>query len=211
MTWLNDWIIEHVPSYKLALKHADPRTKDWFLLWRDPIPAIILTVIYLLIVLLGPRYMRHREAFHIPTVILFTYNMALVVLSAYIVEEVNILIKNFLYLFICFLYKVVVGVYRSQYNVFCQRMIVSYDKNEMKITNALWYYYFSKVIEFLDTIFMIVRKRYTQITFLHVFHHATMFIIWWIVMTWLPVRKSILLFFKFLFISEWSSMAWTSI
>ena len=67
MTWLNDWLIEHIPSYKLALKHADPRTKDWFLLWRDPIPAITLTLIYLAIVILGPRYMRHREAFHIPT------------------------------------------------------------------------------------------------------------------------------------------------
>jgi hypothetical protein len=88
MTWLNDWIIEHVPSYKLALKHADPRTKDWFLMWRDPIPTVILTIIYLFIILLGPRYMKHREAFHISTGILFTYNMALVVLSAYIVEEV---------------------------------------------------------------------------------------------------------------------------
>jgi hypothetical protein len=90
MTWLNDWLIEHIPSYKFALKHADPRTKNWFLLWHDPIPAITLAIIYLFIVKLGPRYMRHREAFHIPTVILFTYNMTLVVLSAYMVEEVNL-------------------------------------------------------------------------------------------------------------------------
>jgi len=90
MTWLNDWLIDRIPSYKFALKHADPRTRDWFLLWSDPIPAITLAIIYLFIVILGPRYMRYREAFHIPTVILFSYNMALVVLSAYMVEEVNI-------------------------------------------------------------------------------------------------------------------------
>jgi hypothetical protein len=38
----------------------------------------------------------------------------------------------------------------------------------------------------MDTILMVVRKRFTQITFLHVFHHSTMLIIWWIVMTWIP-------------------------
>jgi hypothetical protein len=88
MTWLNDWLIDHIPSYKLALKHVDPRTKDWYLLWGDPIPAVTLVLIYLFIVIFGPRYMRHREAFHIPSSVLFVYNMALVVLSAYMVEEV---------------------------------------------------------------------------------------------------------------------------
>jgi len=112
--------------------------------------------------------MRHREAFHIPSWILFIYNMALVILSIYMFEEI------------------VVGIYRSRYNLLCQRMVVSKDKNEMKVTNALWFYFFSKAIEFMDTIFMVVRKRFTQITFLHVFHHSTMLIIWWIVMTWIP-------------------------
>jgi hypothetical protein len=89
MTWLNELLKEQFPSYKLALKHGDPRTKDWFLLWRDPVPAVTLALIYLAIVIFGPRYMRHREAFHIPAWILFIYNMALVVLSAYMVEEVS--------------------------------------------------------------------------------------------------------------------------
>lgn len=89
MTWLNEWLKEQIPSYKQALTHVDPRTKDWFLLWADPVPAVTLALIYLLIVTLGPRYMKHREAFHVPSSILFVYNMALVVLSAYMVEEVR--------------------------------------------------------------------------------------------------------------------------
>ncbi|CAF5007578.1 unnamed protein product [Rotaria sp. Silwood1] len=168
MTWLNDWLKEQIPSYKLALKHADPRTKDWFLLWTDPIPALTLAFIYLTIVTLGPRYMQHREAFHVPSWILFIYNMSLVALSIYMVEEI------------------VVGIYLSKYNLLCQPLIVSNDENEMKVTNILWFYYFSKAIEFMDTIFMVIRKRFTQITFLHVFHHSSMLIIWWIVMTWIP-------------------------
>jgi len=82
--------------------------------------------------------------------------------------------------------EIVVGMYQSGYNLLCQKMVVSNNKREMKVTNALWWYFFSKAIEFMDTIFMVVRKRFTQITFLHVFHHSTMLIIWWIVMTWIP-------------------------
>jgi elongation of very long chain fatty acids protein 4 len=91
MTWLNDWLIEHVSSYKLALKYVDPRTKDWFLLWGDPIPTLTLTIIYLLIVIIGSHYMKQRKAFDIPIIILFSYNMSLVLLSVYLVEEVILL------------------------------------------------------------------------------------------------------------------------
>jgi hypothetical protein len=85
-------------------------------------------------------------------------------------------------------------------------MKISYDKNEMKITNALWLYYISKGIELFDTIFMIIRKRFTQITFLHVFHHSSMFFFWWVVLTWVPVRSSI--DFRLKFILFQSGQAW---
>lgn len=52
--------------------------------------------------------------------------------------------------------------------------------------NVLWWYYFSKLIEFMDTFFFILRKNYHQITFLHVYHHFTMLNIWWFVMNWVP-------------------------
>lgn len=98
MTWLNELVKEKIPSYKLALKYADPRTKDWFLLWADPVPVLTLVCIYLSIVTLGPRFMRTREAVHIPAPILFIYNMVLVVLSIYMVEEVS---STKLIIFIC--------------------------------------------------------------------------------------------------------------
>uniref|UniRef100_A0A6I8N037 Elongation of very long chain fatty acids protein n=1 Tax=Ornithorhynchus anatinus TaxID=9258 RepID=A0A6I8N037_ORNAN len=42
-----------------------------------------------------------------------------------------------------------------------------------------WLYYFSKFIELLDTIFFVLRKKTSQVTFLHVFHHAIMPWTWW--------------------------------
>jgi len=32
----------------------------------------------------------------------------------------------------------------------------------------------------LDTIFFILRKKKNQLTFLHIYHHSTMFCLWWI-------------------------------
>ena len=42
------------------------------------------------------------------------------------------------------------------------------------------WYYFSKFLEMLDSVFFIVRKKENQLTFLHVYHHSTMFCLWWI-------------------------------
>ena len=36
----------------------------------------------------------------------------------------------------------------------------------------------------LDTVFFVLRKKNNQISFLHVYHHATMFPIWWIGIKW---------------------------
>lgn len=55
-----------------------------------------------------------------------------------------------------------------------------------QIINVLWWYYFSKLIEFMDTFFFILRKNNHQITFLHLYHHASMLNIWWFVMNWIP-------------------------
>jgi elongation of very long chain fatty acids protein 4 len=32
----------------------------------------------------------------------------------------------------------------------------------------------------LDSVFFIVRKKENQLTFLHIYHHSTMFALWWI-------------------------------
>ena len=42
------------------------------------------------------------------------------------------------------------------------------------------WYYASKALEMFDTVFFILRKKEKQLTFLHVYHHSTMFGLWWI-------------------------------
>lgn len=63
-----------------------------------------------------------------------------------------------------------------------------------QIARAIWWYYFSKLLEFMDTIFFVLRKKNGQISFLHVYHHATMFPIWWIGVKWVPGGQCMSLF-----------------
>uniref|UniRef100_A0A287D085 Elongation of very long chain fatty acids protein n=1 Tax=Ictidomys tridecemlineatus TaxID=43179 RepID=A0A287D085_ICTTR len=49
---------------------------------------------------------------------------------------------------------------------------------------ALWWYFVSKGVEYLDTVFFILRKKNNQVSFLHVYHHCTMFTLWWIGIKW---------------------------
>jgi len=51
-----------------------------------------------------------------------------------------------------------------------------------KIKYYVWLHYMSKYLDYFDTIFMLLRKKNSQVTFLHVYHHATVIIPWgWIV------------------------------
>uniref|UniRef100_A0A8C5MCX7 Elongation of very long chain fatty acids protein n=1 Tax=Leptobrachium leishanense TaxID=445787 RepID=A0A8C5MCX7_9ANUR len=121
----------------------DPRVKGWLLL-DNYIPTFVFTVLYLLIVWLGPKYMQNRQPVSFRG-ILVVYNIFLTLLSLYMFYE---------------------------------------------IIRVLWWYYFSKLIEFMDTFFFILRKNNHQITVLHVYHHASMLNIWWFVMNWVPCGHS---------------------
>ncbi|XP_010781094.1 elongation of very long chain fatty acids protein 4-like [Notothenia coriiceps] len=58
------------------------------------------------------------------------------------------------------------------------------------VAGALWWYFVSKGVEYLDTVFFILRKKFNQVTFLHVYHHCTMFTLWWIGIKWVAGGQS---------------------
>ncbi|KAL7383515.1 hypothetical protein ABVT39_012157 [Epinephelus coioides] len=125
---------------------------------------------YLLIVWMGPKYMKHRQPYSCRG-LLVLYNLGLTLLSFYM------------------FYELVTAVWHGGYNFYCQDTH-SAQEVDNKIINVLWWYYFSKLIEFMDTFFFILRKNNHQITFLHIYHHASMLNIWWFVMNWVPCGHS---------------------
>lgn len=58
------------------------------------------------------------------------------------------------------------------------------------MASVLWVFYASKVPEFFDTILMCLKQNFRQITFLHVYHHSSIFVIWWIIMSYVPGGSS---------------------
>ncbi|CAI2732754.1 unnamed protein product [Schistosoma spindalis] len=72
------------------------------------------------------------------------------------------------------------AVYNLGYGLGCEELP---DPNDRKTDILVWlgyFFYFSKLVELLDTVFFLWRGKVDQVTFLHVFHHASMPpSIWW--------------------------------
>jgi len=170
MEVIQDKITHLYDGYLYYVSQSDTRVKDWLLMdayW----PTLALTALYLFVVYAGQRVMAHREPFKFHYT-LTVYNLALVALNFHI------------------FYELLTASWSLNYSYSCQLVSYTDDPNEMRIAKALWWYYFSKLVEFLDTIFFVLRKKNNQISFLHVYHHATMFPIWWIGIKWVAGGQS---------------------
>ncbi|KAG5470516.1 hypothetical protein LSCM1_01760 [Leishmania martiniquensis] len=61
---------------------------------------------------------------------------------------------------------------------------------EWRIAKLIWLFYVSKVVEWLDTVIMLLKQNYRQVTFLHVYHHTTVFVLWWLASLTAPGGES---------------------
>ncbi|TRY91059.1 hypothetical protein DNTS_035779 [Danionella cerebrum] len=143
--------------------------RGWLLL-DSYTPTFLLTLTYLLTIYLGTKFMKNRPAYSLKNVLLF-YNFAVTLLSFYMLIEL------------------ISSVWSAGYRLQCQALFEAGDA-DIRVAKVLWWYYFSKLIEFLDTFFIVLRKKNSQISFLHVYHHASMFNIWWCVLNWIPCGQS---------------------
>ncbi|KAJ8935977.1 hypothetical protein NQ314_012544 [Rhamnusium bicolor] len=121
----------------------------------------------------GPKYMANRKPFRL-TWLLIPYNLSMAILNAYIAIQL------------------LTASTRLRYSYICEPCREKYHPDELQIANAVWWYYFSKLLEFCDTFFFILRKKDGQLTFLHVYHHSTMFSLWWIGIKWVPSGSTFL-------------------
>lgn len=158
--------------YVWTLSLADDRTRGWLMV-DSPMPTLLYTLLYLVIVSIGPRLMRDKKPMKL-TWMLIPYNLSMAILNLYIAIEL------------------LIASSRLRYSYVCQPIRQINHKEELRIANAVWWYYFSKLLEFCDTFFFILRKKDKQLTFLHVYHHSTMFSLWWIGIKWVPSGSTFL-------------------
>lgn len=138
----------------------DPRVDGW-LLMDSIVPTLVLSSFYLLFVMvLGPKLMEKRAPFEVKYPML-AYNLFQVFFNLWI------FIGGASYWF------------SGEYNLVCQPVDYS---NHPRATFALsmsWWFYFSKFLDFADSVFFVLRKKKDQLTTLHLIHHSTMPIFSW--------------------------------
>ncbi|XP_060528263.1 elongation of very long chain fatty acids protein AAEL008004-like [Cylas formicarius] len=144
----------YVDIYHTALdKISDPRTAHWPLM-DSPIPTLLMVLTYLYVILFfAPRVMMNRKPFKLKEVMI-VYNGAQVLFSLFM------------------LYEHLMSGWFLDYSFKCQPVDYSVNAKAMRMANLCWWYYISKLTEFLDTLFFVLRKKDSQVTFLHLYHHS---------------------------------------
>lgn len=150
----------------------DERVEGWALMSSIK-PVLFFLVLYFVMVMNGPRWMKNRQPFNL-TSLLFIYNVSLAYMNYYIFKEI------------------IVYSFKNQYNWLCEPVRLSKEPDEMRMIVAGHLYLVSKLLEFLDTMFIIMRKKNNQLSFLHVYHHSTMFLLTWVVIRWVPGGSALL-------------------
>ncbi|XP_066919791.1 very long chain fatty acid elongase AAEL008004-like isoform X1 [Clytia hemisphaerica] len=157
-----------VGYYDYILQTGDVRTATMPFI-QSPKYVVCAVILYLLMVIFGPRIMEKRQPFQLRNV-LIGYNCFSVVFSVWMMWE----------FFAC-------SVLNPNFNLLCQDVIqADTSPMTMRLVNVHWWYFFSKVIEFLDTLFFVLRKKNKQISFLHVYHHGSMLILQWSLVKYVP-------------------------
>ena len=68
----------------------------------------------------------------------------------------------------------------GNYSWHCEPVDYSNNKDAIRVLSLGWWYFFSKFIDLLDTVFFIMRKKFGQVSTLHVIHHSTLpWLSWW--------------------------------
>lgn len=165
-TALDDSISSTKGFYQWLNSFADPRVEDWPMM-SSPWPTLSVFFIYLIVANYGLGFMKFRKPLQLRW-ILVVYNLYIALLNLWIACE------------LCYC------SYKLKYRSLCQLVRITNDPYIMRIANGVWWYFASKGFEFADTLFFILRKKDRQLTFLHKYHHSSMFLVWWTAVRFVP-------------------------
>ncbi|KAL4703048.1 hypothetical protein ACJJTC_006658 [Scirpophaga incertulas] len=141
-------------------ERADRRVKDW-LFMTSPWPLTAIIVIYLcLIRLFLPQFMRGRRAYNLRAVIKY-YNLVQIVANAIVT------------------WGIMTSGWTTTYHFGCVLPDYSTKPEPLRMLRFLWWTVVLKILELLETMFFILRRKGRQASFLHVYHHISTLIIVW--------------------------------
>nr|CAH8867420.1 unnamed protein product [Trichobilharzia regenti] len=170
---LTDWLSE-----QLLPPQPDPRVADYPLMstWT---PSVLISLVYSIGAYIWRRELirrhgkterkysskekvKHHKKRSVLTYAMIMYNFTMVLFSIYLT------ISSFY------------SIYQLGYGLGCIELPNPEDKRTDKLVYLGYLFFISKFIEMMDTVFFLCRGKVDQVTFLHVFHHASMPpSVWW--------------------------------
>lgn len=166
-SWLDKSIDYYFNDY--WIERGDPRTSDLPFMAAGPWRLIYATILYLyLIKTLLPALMRHSRAFDL-TWCIRGYNLLMVLSNMYAFFQ---------------------GARILAFGIKCFGCEVidhtDYSPQTLELLHYGWLFLVSRLVEWLDTIFFVLRKKHQQVTKLHVFHHSFVPMLCWIYLKFHP-------------------------
>ena len=141
---------------------SDPRVNEFYLLRGGPTIILTTIAVYLYFVLsIGPKLMMKHEPFKLNKLLLL-YNMGMAVANLWLFVQ---------------------GLHVSNYGLDtwgCEKFGGDIRKSPRRGIYLGYLFFLTKIVELLDTVFFVLRKKHEQITFLHVFHHSIVPLFCWI-------------------------------
>ena len=127
-------------------------------LMKSPLTVHLIVLSYVLFVTkIGPRYMKSRPAFQLRNLLL-CYNLAM-------------MLYNLSMWFAAGQFG-----WWNHYSWKCQPLEEGYSRTAIGMAYTAYFFWLSKIVELLDTVFFVLRKKDSQVTGLHVWHHSFMVI-----------------------------------
>jgi len=158
---------------------CDPRTVNLPLMNGGPWTLVAILLAYFAFVTrIGPKLMAKRKPFELRGPMLL-YNVTMVLINLFFLWQ-SILWLNFGQRLLDF------------------KFPPNNDRSDqtMKVVHMFHWYMITKFVDFIDTLFFVARKKYNQISVLHIYHHVSVPIIGWI-SAWVSSDSFFKLFISF--------------
>jgi len=150
--------------FKWATAPSPPGTltRKWLLANLEP--ALHIVALYFSLIAFGTIFKKSNEDEKVPAAVervvkffQLIYNLVQCVLCTYMI------------------WKAIQEYQQSGYSLVCNK----FDVNRGGMASVLYIFYLSKILDFCDTVFILFRKKWRQLSFLHVYHHSSIFLVYW--------------------------------
>lgn len=158
----------------------DKRSVNFPLVGHSPLPLIALLIMYAAMVKVGPKMMRNRKPFELKRVMIF-YNFTQIILNLILAVSVSLSLIRLLrsgYLMVISItskQSTYVKFWKHSYNFECQPVDYSHSEFGMHEVVFTYGYLTLKLLDWFDTLFIILKKKDSQLSFLHTYHHSIVF------------------------------------